>query len=96
MASGGNRTPATPAAPIDQASLNLLTTRVSETLDNKTQLVKNLQYELSRVIKAHNDMLRVYEAKMAEWNIPTEELGFRPLMVKVGGGKEQQQDGVAV
>ena len=59
---------------------------MSDILDGKTQLVKDLQYELARVVKAHNDMLRVYEAKMAEWNIPTEELGFRPLVVKINNG----------
>jgi len=70
---------------MDPATINSVTSRVSEILDTKSQLIKDLQYELARVIKAHNDMLRVYEAKMAEWNIPTDELGFRPLIVKVGG-----------
>lgn len=70
---------------MDPHAISQMTNRVSEILDSKSQLIKDLQYELARVVKAHNDMLRVYEAKMGEWNIPTDELGFRPLMVKIGG-----------
>ena len=38
-----------------------------------------VQYELARVTKAHNDMVRVYEAKLREFGVPAEELGFKPL-----------------
>jgi hypothetical protein len=38
------------------------------------------------VSKAHNDLIRVYEAKLAEYGIPAEELGFRPLVTSTGKG----------
>jgi hypothetical protein len=38
-----------------------------------------LQYELARVCKAHNDLLRTYEAKLRQFGIPVEEMGFKPL-----------------
>ena len=36
-------------------------------------------------IQAHNDLMRTYEAKLSQFGIPTEELGFRPLESTVGG-----------
>ena len=35
--------------------------------------------------QAHNDLMRTYEAKLSQFGIPTEELGFRPLESTVGG-----------
>jgi growth arrest-specific protein 8 len=32
-------------------------------------------------MEAHNDMIRVYEAKLTAFSIPVEELGFKPLMI---------------
>jgi len=40
----------------------------------------------AQVSKAHNDLIRVYEAKLAEYGIPAEELGFRPLVTSTGKG----------
>lgn len=37
------------------------------------------------VLKAHNDLIRTYEAKLQSFGVPTEELGFRPLESNVGG-----------
>ena len=48
--------------------------------------IKDLQYELARVTKAHNDVIRVYESKLTEFGIPVEELGFRPLVTSTGTG----------
>ena len=36
-------------------------------------------------LQAHNDLMRTYEAKLSQFGIPTEELGFRPLESTVGG-----------
>ena len=44
------------------------------------------QYELTRVTKAHHDVIRVYESKLTEFGIPVEELGFRPLLTNTGTG----------
>ncbi len=83
-ADGMSETTSGPGSHVAPESLSQITSKVSEVLDTKTRLVKDLQYELARVVKAYNDMLHVYEAKMAEWNIPTDELGFRPLVVHIG------------
>lgn len=56
-----------------------------DVLDSKNSAIKDLQYELARVCKAHNDLLRTYEAKLTQFGIPTEELGFKPLESTVGG-----------
>ncbi len=35
--------------------------------------------------QAHNDLLRTYEAKLNQFGVPTEELGFKPFESAVGG-----------
>jgi len=37
------------------------------------------------LFQAHNDLLRTYEAKLTQFGIPIEELGFKPLDTTVGG-----------
>lgn len=46
---------------------------------SKNNLVKNLKYSIHHATKAYNDAIRVYEAKLVEFGIPPEELGFQPL-----------------
>jgi hypothetical protein len=41
---------------------------------------------VAKVSKAHNDLIRVYEAKLAEYGVPPEELGFRPLVTSTALG----------
>lgn len=62
-------------------------------LDSKNSAIKDLQYELARVCKAHNDLLRTYEAKLGQFGIPVEEMGFKPLESTIGN---QQQLGKGV
>jgi len=38
-----------------------------------------LQFELAKITKAHNDVVRVSEAKLVEFGIPVEELGLKLL-----------------
>jgi hypothetical protein len=46
---------------------------------SKNNLIKNLKYSIHHATKAYNDAIRVYEAKLVEFGIPPEELGFQPL-----------------
>ncbi|KAI8929793.1 growth arrest-specific protein 8 [Entophlyctis helioformis] len=69
------------ATNLDPTALANLTRRLEDVLNAKNQQIKELQYDLAKVTKAHNDMIRVYEAKLTEFSIPIEELGFKPLMV---------------
>jgi hypothetical protein len=60
--------------------------KLAEVLDSKNSLVRALQYDVARLSKAHNDVIRVYEAKLLEFGIPPEDLGFRPLVTKTSVG----------
>merc|ERR1739838_976070 len=56
-----------------------------DVLDSKNGAIKDLQYELARVCKAHNDLLRTYESKLSSFGIPPDELGFKPLETTIAG-----------
>jgi len=73
------------ASNLDATALTVVTRKLEDVLDSKNSAIKDLQYELARVCKAHNDLMRTYEAKLNQFGIPTEELGFRPLESTVGG-----------
>ena len=68
------------ASNLDPTALANLTRRLEEVIDGKNGQIKDLHYDLSKVSKAYNDMLRVYEAKLTEYSIPVVELGFKPLV----------------
>eukprot|EP01028_Stygiella_incarcerata_P013570 TRINITY_DN82795_c0_g1_i1.p1 TRINITY_DN82795_c0_g1~~TRINITY_DN82795_c0_g1_i1.p1 ORF type:complete len:449 (-),score=145.03 TRINITY_DN82795_c0_g1_i1:201-1547(-) len=74
------------AASIDPSVFGSVSMKLEEILDGKNRMIKELQYELTKVMKAHNDVIRVYEAKLKEFGIPVEELGFEPLVAKAGKG----------
>lgn len=73
------------ASNLDPTALTVVTRKLEDVLDSKNSAIKDLQYELARVCKAHNDLLRTYEAKLQAFGVPTEELGFKPLESTVGG-----------
>ncbi|XP_068117060.1 dynein regulatory complex subunit 4 isoform X2 [Hyperolius riggenbachi] len=73
------------ASNLDPTALSTVTRKLEDVLDSKNNAIKDLQYELARVCKAHNDLLRTYEAKMRGFGIPVEELGFKPLESLVPG-----------
>lgn len=64
----------------------LLLQRLEEVMERKNGTIRGLQYDLSKVCKAHNDLIRVYEAKLSDFGIPAEELGFRPLIINTTSG----------
>ncbi|KAJ3194658.1 Dynein regulatory complex subunit 4 [Irineochytrium annulatum] len=70
------------ATNLDPTALSNLTRRLEEVLEGKNHQIKELQYDLAKITKAHNDMIRVYEAKLTEFNIPVEELGFKPKNIQ--------------
>lgn len=73
------------ASNLDPTALTVVTRKLEDVLDSKNSAIKDLQYELARVCKAHNDLLRTYEAKLQQFGVPTEELGFKPLESTVSG-----------
>lgn len=73
------------ASNLDPTALTVVTRKLEDVLDSKNSAIKDLQYELARVCKAHNDLLRTYESKLTSFGVPTDELGFKPLESTVGG-----------
>eukprot|EP00898_Chlorokybus_atmophyticus_P003779 jgi/Chlat1/4401/Chrsp29S04617 len=74
------------ASNLDPTTLDKLSKRLDDVLGSKNQLIRALQYDIAKVSKAHNDLIRVYEAKLAELGVPAEELGFRPLLTHTTPG----------
>eukprot|EP00051_Salpingoeca_urceolata_P004770 m.67561 g.67561 ORF g.67561 m.67561 type:complete len:487 (-) comp13836_c0_seq1:73-1533(-) len=72
------------ASNLDPTALSVVTRKLEDVLDSKNAAIKDLQYELARVCKAHNDMVKTYEAKLSEFGIPVEELGFQPISANPG------------
>jgi DNA repair exonuclease SbcCD ATPase subunit len=68
------------ASSLDPSTLQMVTMKLDEVLDSKNQLIKALHSDVSKVSKAHNDLIQVYEAKLSEFGVPVEELGFVPLL----------------
>ncbi|KAK2104558.1 Dynein regulatory complex subunit 4 [Saguinus oedipus] len=73
------------ASNLDPASLTLVSRKLEDVLESKNSTIKDLQYELARVCKAHNDLLRTYEAKLLAFGIPLDNVGFKPLETAVVG-----------
>lgn len=73
------------ASNLDPTALSVVTRKLEDVLDSKNSAIKDLQYELARVCKAHNDLLRTYESKLSQFGIPVDELGFKPLESAVAG-----------
>jgi len=53
---------------------------IEEVEASKNEMVHELQRELQQIRKAHTHMVKAYEAKLQEFVIPVEELGFDPLV----------------
>ena len=74
------------ASNLDPSTLSQVNKKLEELLENKNQVIRALQFDIAKVSKAHNDLIRVYEAKLAEFGVPVEELGFRPLVTNTSPG----------
>ncbi|XP_006860150.1 PREDICTED: growth arrest-specific protein 8 [Chrysochloris asiatica] len=70
---------------LDPAALTVVSRKLEDVLESKNTTIKDLQYELARVCKAHNDLLRTYEAKLLAFGIPLDNVGFRPLETAIVG-----------
>ena len=66
-------------ASLDPGFVVEINKRIEDSLEAKNTILKNLHYSLAHAIKAYNDAIRVYEAKLVEFGIPPEELGFQPI-----------------
>jgi hypothetical protein len=46
----------------------------------KSETINQLEEELRRIKETHANMIKTYEAKLGEFGIPVEEIGFEPLL----------------
>ncbi|XP_074769423.1 dynein regulatory complex subunit 4 isoform X3 [Athene noctua] len=67
------------ASNLDPGALSLVSHKLEDLLNSKNETIKDLQLQLARVCKAHNDMLRTFEAKLTAFGIPLDNLGFQPM-----------------
>uniref|UniRef100_A0A8D2PZE2 Dynein regulatory complex subunit 4 n=1 Tax=Zosterops lateralis melanops TaxID=1220523 RepID=A0A8D2PZE2_ZOSLA len=67
------------ASNLDPSALSLVSHKLEDVLNSKNATIHELQLQLARVCKAHNDMLQTFEAKLTAFGIPVDNLGFRPL-----------------
>lgn len=75
---------------MDPDSLSKTTRKLEEVLSTKNTAIKDLQYELARVCKAHNDVIKVYGQKLIDHGVPAVDLGFKPLTMGFKQGKPGQ------
>merc|ERR1712071_224610 len=73
------------ASNLDPSALSAIPRKLEDVLDGKNGGIKDLQYELARVCKSHNDVLRTYESRLKSFGVPVEELGFKPLESEAAG-----------
>lgn len=74
------------AANLDPGALAMVGERLDRLLDDRNRMIRDLQYSVARVTKAHNDALRVYESKLYELGVAAEETGFAPLLTATSVG----------
>lgn len=75
------------AAPLDPTAVVNANKKLEDMLNRKNTAIQDLQYELAKVCKAHDDLLATYESKLQEYGIPKAELGFQPLRMRIAGAK---------
>ena len=58
------------AAQLDPEAVSMLSEQLNDVLDVRNQLIADLKYNVLRVTKAHEDMMRTMEEKFDEFGIP--------------------------
>jgi len=66
-------------ADMDSTVLQKITAKLDAELTEKNAEAKELSYENAKISKAHDDLVRVYEAKLKAFGIPEQERNLRPL-----------------
>lgn len=72
------------ASNLDPVVLQNVTKKLDDVLTSKNEQIQELKYEIAKVQKAHDDLLRVYDTKLKEFGINPEELGLEPLIGATG------------
>jgi len=72
------------ASNLDPVVLQNVTKKLDDVLTSKNEQIQELKYEIAKVQKAHDDLLRVYETKLKEFGISPEELGLEGIIGSMG------------
>jgi len=72
------------ASNLDPVVLQNVTRKLDDVLSSKNDQLSELKYEIAKVQKAHDDLVRVYESKLAELGVPKSELGLEDLIGTAG------------
>ncbi|KAH7826867.1 putative Growth arrest-specific protein 8 [Monocercomonoides exilis] len=70
------------AGELDPASVQQLAANLDEMIAQKNRVIDDLNYQIIRVTKAHNDAVHVLEAKLLEMGVKEEDLGKRPTVAE--------------
>jgi hypothetical protein len=70
------------ASNLDPLVLSNVTRKLDDVLSSKNEQMEELKYEKAKVIKAHNDLVRVYEAKLRKMGVPEDQLHLEPLITQ--------------
>ncbi|KAF7405249.1 hypothetical protein HZH66_004155 [Vespula vulgaris] len=71
------------AAHLDPTAVMNVNKKLEDMLNRKNTAIQDLQYELAKACKAHDDLLSVYESKLQEYGISKSEIEFQPLRAKL-------------
>lgn len=72
------------ASNLDPVVLQNVTKKLDDVLSSKNDQLSELKYEIAKVQKAHDDLVRVYESKLLELGVPKIELGLESLIGAAG------------
>ncbi|XP_046748965.1 dynein regulatory complex subunit 4 [Diprion similis] len=75
------------AAQLDPATILSVNQKLEELLNRKNTAIQDLQMELARVCKAHDNLLVTCQSKLQEYGIPESGISFQPMRTKVLGAK---------
>jgi len=79
---------------LEPHTMGVMFRKLETVLESKNDLITDLQYEVARVSKAHNDMLGAFETRFNKFGIPPDDCGFYPLELGTGV-YERRQLGIA-
>merc|ERR1711959_177520 len=69
------------SANVDRATAGGISQKLDQVIQYKNDIITELHEEVQKIKDAHRQMLRTFECKLAEYGIPTEELGFTPALM---------------
>lgn len=70
-------------ASLDTTVMGNVTRKLDDIIEGRNQIIRDLQAELERVVRAHNVTIETYEGRMTDYCVPVEELGFKPKYAKM-------------